>query len=60
MDKYEALKKYLLERKEFFDMIVGNLEANGVSDEKYEVLDGEYSDIEKHINEMDGIQKHKR
>ena len=60
MDKYEALKKYLLERKEFFDMIVGNLEANGVSDEKYEVLDSEYSDIEKHINEMDGIQKHKR
>lgn len=60
MDKYEALKKYLLERKEFFDMIVGNLEANGVSDEKYEVLDAEYSDIEKHINEMDGIQKHKR
>lgn len=60
MDKYEALKRYLLERKEFFDMIVGNLEANGVSDEKYEVLDGEYSDIENYINEMEGTSKHKR
>ena len=59
MDKYEALKKYLLERKEFFDKIVGNLEANGVSDEKYEVLDGEYSDIEKYINEMEGVPKRK-
>lgn len=59
MDKYEALKKYLLERKAFFDMIVGNLEANGVSDEKYEVLDGEYSDIEKYINEMEGVPPHK-
>ena len=60
MDKYEALKRYLLERKEFFDMIIGNLEANGVSDEKYEVLDGEYSDIENYINEMEGTSKHKR
>ena len=60
MDKYEALKRYLLERQEFFDMIVGNLEANGVSDEKYEVLDGEYSDIENYINEMEGTSKHKR
>ena len=60
MDKYEALKRYLLERKEFFFFFVGNLEANGVSVALYGVLDGESSYFEHYINEMEGTSKHKR
>lgn len=54
MDKYEVLKSYLLDRKSFLEMVVGNLEANGISDEKYESALWEYREIEKHINELEG------
>lgn len=54
MDKYEVLKSYLLDRKNFLEMVVGNLEANGISDEKYESALWEYREIEKHINELEG------
>lgn len=54
MDKYEVLKSYLLDRKSFLEMVVGNLEANGISDEKYESALWEYREIEKRINELEG------
>ena len=54
MDKYEALKAYLVSRKEFLEMIVGNLEANGISDEKYESALWEFKEIEKRIFELEG------
>lgn len=54
MDKYEVLKSYLLDRKNFLETVVGNLEANGISDEKYESALWEYREIEKHINELEG------
>lgn len=56
MDKYEVLKCYLLDRKNFLETVVGNLEANGISDEKYESALWEYREIEKHINELEGIE----
>ena len=54
MDKYEVLKRYLLNRKNFLEDVVGNLEANGISDEKYESALWEYREIEKHIDELEG------
>ena len=56
MNKYEVLKSYLLDRKNFLETVVGNLEANGISDEKYESALWEYREIEKHINELEGIE----
>ena len=46
--------EYLLNRKNFLEDVVGNLEANGISDEKYESALWEYREIEKHIDELEG------
>ena len=59
-DNYEVLKAFLLERKDFFEKIVGNLEANGFSSERYESLLDEYNEIDKEIKKLEGVEKKRK